>query len=169
MKNIESFKQFESKLSNFEQHHGPAQSNHPDYSNPEDILVNDDLKVYYFMSKLANDMLLDMYEGDEEKLMDYLEQRRMEPMITTIIDQSSHQDKQYYVFISDSWGAKNTYIELESNIDWTNSRHGYAYPYDTVRSSHGYPASYGKTIFEFQPKRCTIQYDTELFKKLGVI
>lgn len=121
--------------------------------------------------------------GDDKKVFDAVEQfgeeffnhewferrsdrSRIDPMITSIIDQNkgggTHDfppDKQYFVFFNNRDGKG--YIEVETGIDMGGGR---LVPVNPDGSSHGWPASYGEEMYSYDRKTGEIKYDREFFR-----
>ena len=132
---------------------------------PWNDLKGDDLKVFE-----AADALLSEFDK-EEWFEKSCYRQKMEPIITCIIDQkrslqggkrdSKDLSKDFYIFVN-NWVGKG-YIEIEANIssDYGSSKF---HATGVDQSSHGYPASYGYTVYEYNRKTGEITYDKEFFK-----
>lgn len=134
----------------------------PEHENTFDPaeLTGDDKKVFEAVETLCQTF----YSYDN--ISQSFERKEMEPIITTIIDQTARghkfpRDKQYFVFVNNFSGKG--YVEIECGIDRGGNE---LYTENAELSSHGYPASYGEDVYTFDTRTGEIKYDKEFFKYL---
>ena len=153
MKNLKTFESFLAQ----------AGGSH-EYPDPEQVLEGDDLKVWNVISSLSD------YIWDIEDIQSSLHSQRMEPIITTIIDQtknssgssrSNNTGPTYYMMIN-NYGNTKGYVEIETDLQLDGDSISFE---NATRSSHGYPASYGYTVFEYNKKTGEISWDEDFFEK----
>jgi hypothetical protein len=134
-----------------------------EYPDPEEVLEGDDLKVWKVISRLSDDI------WDIEDIQSSLHSQRMEPIITTIIDQtknslgykrSNEPGPTYYIMIN-NYGDNKGYVEIETELNTDSYNISFE---NAQRSSHGYPASYGYTVFEYNKKTGKISWDKDFFQ-----
>jgi hypothetical protein len=126
-----------------------------EYPNPEEVLEGDDLTVWNIISRLSHEL------NSIEEIQSSMERQQMEPIITTIIDQTnSGYDFEYYMMVS-NYGNTKGFVEIEANLKLYTSE---IYFSDVRRSTHGYPTSYGHTVFEYNQKTGEISWDKDFFQ-----
>ena len=136
---------------------------HKKYPDPWQTLKGDDLKVFEAVERMVSDIKDDWFEKTLERL-------RLEPICTEIMDQRRHVaggprrpkedfDADYYVFINNFYGKG--YIELELDLDTGGDG---LWPTNVQQSSHGYPASYGYTVYSYDRSKCEVNYDKDFFR-----
>lgn len=114
----------------------------------------------------AVDMLLEDIRRKNALISNRMDSWRMEPIITDITDQNQDggprdfpEDKRYFIFVNNFLGA--SYIEVETGIELERNM---LYAYKPDFSSHGRPASYGKSVYSYNRKTGNIKYDADFFK-----
>ncbi len=123
-------------------------------------LAGDDKKVYEAVESLCESLF--KFEFFEK----WSTTQRIDPIITEIIDQNKGggphdfpKEKQFYIFVNNFNGKG--YKEIEGSIEvYGNSQ------IEVVKaepSSHGYPASYGKSIYSYDRKTGKLEFDKEFF------
>lgn len=153
MKNIKKFENFE-----------PSKP----YSDPGynvDNLNGKNREVYEHTENIIGELYnYDFFER-------WCERNRVDPIITSIIDQNATwandnpnrfpNERKYYVFINNYNGKE--YIELEINFEYYKGEGRYSINVtDADISNHGYPGSYGKTIYSFN-KNGEMEFDEDFW------
>ena len=130
----------------------------PKAFDPYTDLSGDDRKVFDAVETMCGEF------DKTPEISGMFDSNRIEPIITEIIDQTArgHEfpyDKRYYVFVNNYSGKG--YVEIECGIDPNG---GELNPVNPAQSSHGYPASYGESVYSYDRKTGAISYDSKFFR-----